>query len=266
MFCSCSNEDLESNTTISVVNQLKNNFKIDIETNKSFGENLVVNWESINKTEKDGVEIYEVEITEKYPTEIKSKIFQGKLKYGLIAVKKENQIHSYIIEAYSSTNHTLYSNSIRNIINFTGTLKVYALNGKHIGQLVISNGKSISPSSISALTPLNKAFSLFYSQKNLTSRVPSCSQSEHVYVVYWDYKDYYSYVTVGTVTTKTFAYTKLITTTIDEPISVPCGQSEDSYGTYRYVTSRSEVIIDVAQAIEDKIDDSELDPCFKEIM
>ncbi|MDD5150272.1 MAG: hypothetical protein PHC28_07280 [Flavobacterium sp.] len=88
MLFSCSPEDTAViNPTDAITNQLKKDLKLDQFKNQTFAKNLVVNWESIKRTEKDGIEIYEMEVEEKNPTIIKSNLFQNKLKYELISIR-----------------------------------------------------------------------------------------------------------------------------------------------------------------------------------
>ena len=107
LFYSCSPEDtILINPTDAITNQLKKELKLDQFKNQTFAKNLVVNWESMKRTEKDGIEIYEIEVKEKNPTIVKSNLFQSKLKYELISIKKENQIYSYLIEIYSGLKYS----------------------------------------------------------------------------------------------------------------------------------------------------------------
>ncbi|MDD5150271.1 MAG: hypothetical protein PHC28_07275 [Flavobacterium sp.] len=145
----------------------------------------------------------------------------------------------------------MYPNSIQKIDSFTGTLNVYELYGKQIDQLVVIKGKSINPSTNNALIPLNDVINQFHLENKKTVSVPVCHLSGHVYVTYSSYTDHYYNITVGNITAKKYAYTTITTYTVDEPMSVPCGQSETSYETYKYVTIRNEVI------------DNLFDPCDK---
>lgn len=151
-------------------------------------------------------------------------------------------MHSYLIEVYSNLNHDLYSNSIQNLKKFTGTLNVYELNGNLIGQLVVYNGKSKNPSGKSSLAALNEVINLYCVQKNTTSKVPECTVSEHVYTVYSNYTDHYKSVTVGTYTHYTYVYTSVETVMITEPISVLCGESEDSYDIIKRISTYRDVV------------------------
>ncbi|MDR7211330.1 hypothetical protein, partial [Flavobacterium piscis] len=117
MLFSCTKDDVENRSTTSITNQLKNDLKLNQFANKSISDNLVVNWESLTKTEKDDFEFYEIEVNEKNPAIIESNLFQNELKYELIAIKKKGEIHSYLIEAYSSLKHSLFNNSIQNLKN-----------------------------------------------------------------------------------------------------------------------------------------------------
>ena len=264
LFYSCSPEDTTLiNPTDAITNQLKKELKLDQFKNQTFAKNLVVNWESMKRTEKDGIEIYEIEVKEKNPTIVKSNLFQSKLKYELISIKKENQIYSYLIEIYSGLKYSLYTNSIQEIGSFTGTLNVYELYGKQIDQLVVNNGKSINPSTNNVLTPLNETINRFYLENKKTSRVPECYLSEHIYVTYSIYTDHYYYISVGNSTEKTYSYTTITTYTVDEPMSVPCGESESSYETYKYVTIRQEIVENLFDPC-DKLKAQNSNPTFKE--
>ena len=263
LFYSCSPEDTTLiNPTDAITNQLKKELKLDQFKNQTFAKNLVVNWESMKRTEKDGIEIYEIEVKEKNPTIIKSNLFQSKLKYELISIKKENQIYSYLIEIYSGLKYSLYTNSIQEIGSFTGTLNVYELYGKQIDQLVVNNGKSINPSTNNVLTPLNETINRFYLENKKTSRVPECYLSEHIYVTYSIYTDHYYYISVGNSTEKTYSYTTITTYTVDEPMSVPCGEFESSYETYKYVTIRQEIVENLFDPC-DKLKTQNSNPAFK---
>jgi hypothetical protein len=223
----------------------------------------------MKRTERDGIEIYEIEVKEKNPTIIKSNLFQNKLKYELIIIKKENVSYSYLIEAYSSLKYALFNNSIQKLKNFTGTLNVFKLDGTSIDQLVVNSGKSKNPSGNSYLSTLNEVINLYYSNSNINinSRVPECYLTEHIYVTYSIYTDHYYYITAGEGSTyKKYSHTTIITYTVDEPMSVPCGESESSYETYKYATIRQEIVEKVSVSIENNIDYTQLDPCLKEIM
>ena len=65
---SCTNDELENNSTNPVINQLKNDLKLDQFTNKNISQNLVVNWETLSRIEKDGDPI-KARILNRYRTE-----------------------------------------------------------------------------------------------------------------------------------------------------------------------------------------------------
>jgi hypothetical protein len=73
--------------------------KLDQFAKKNFETNIIVNWDAFSRIEKEGLTIYEIPITEINQTTIKSVLFQ-ELKYGLIAIKKGGEMHSYLIEAF----------------------------------------------------------------------------------------------------------------------------------------------------------------------
>lgn len=95
-----------------VTNQLKNDLKLNQFTNKNISDNLVVNWETFSRIEKEGFEIYEIGITERNQVKISSKIFQESLKYELISIKKDSIFYSYFIEAFSSVQNDLFTGTI----------------------------------------------------------------------------------------------------------------------------------------------------------
>jgi putative chitinase len=222
------------------VSQLKNDLKLDQFEMQNFAKNVAVNWEAINTIEKDGLTIYEIPISEINQTTIASNLFQEQLKYGLIAIKKAGEMHSYLIEAYSSVNHSLYANAIENLSQFTGTLNVYELNGDLINQLVVFNGKSTNPSSNSNLAPLDEAINLFYKSKSITSRVPSCNITQFVPIIYQrEERHYVPTVIVGTYTNWGYSYSTFTLTTTRTYMSVPypCGTDADYHHVPYMVTT-----------------------------
>lgn len=244
LFCACSNEDLETSATPSVVSQLKNDLKLDQFEMQNFAKNVAVNWEAINTIEKDGLTIYEIPISEINQTTIASNLFQEQLKYGLIAVKKGDEMHSYLIEAYSSANHSLYANTIQNLGQFTGTLNVYELNGKSVGQLVVFNGKSTNPSSNNYLTPLDETINLFYVSKKTTSRLPSCNMTQFLTLTNrHEVRHYVPTVIVGTYTNWGYSYSTFTLTTTRTYMSVPypCGTDADYHHVPYMVTTHEDV-------------------------
>ena len=260
---SCSTEEVELSTTPTVVGKLKDDLKLDQFAKKNFAENIVINWETINTIEKNGVTVYEVQISEIKQTTIESNLFQQELKYGLIAIKKGDEMRSYLIEAFSSVKHSLYANTIQNLEKFTGTLNVYELNGGLVGQLVVFNGKSTNPSSNNYLAPLDEAINLFYVSKSTTSRVPSCNITQFVQIInQHEVRHYVPTVIVGTYTNWGYSYSTFTLTTTGTYMSVPypCGSDADYHHVpYRVITHE-----DVYDTF--KIDDNALDPCTKGVL
>lgn len=267
MLFSCTQDDLENNTTTSITNQLKNNLKLDQFSNKNISDNLVINWEAFSKIEKEDYEIYEIEANEKKPITIESNLFQSKLKYELIAIKNGTEVNSYLVEAYSNLNHDLYSSSIQNIKNFTGTLNVYELNGNLIGQLLVFNGTAKNTSSKNTIEPLNKVINLFNLKQNKSNKLPACYEAYIVFTVAYAYTDHYSSVTVGNYTRLTFVKTTLETTTTTSNMSspYPCGTNGDSYhilqrtNTYKNVVDAFKILDELtgeAKCIYEKLRNS----------
>lgn len=68
---SCSkDEDLQINTIATIANQLKNDLKLNQFKNKNIAENIFVNWHDVNKIEKDGFKIFEINVSENKPSKI----------------------------------------------------------------------------------------------------------------------------------------------------------------------------------------------------
>jgi hypothetical protein len=262
MLFSCTKDDLENNATTSITNQLKNDLKLDQFSNKNISDNLVVNWEASSKIEKEDFEIYEIEANEKKPSTIESNLFQSKLKYELIAIKNGTVVHSYLVEAYSNLKHGLFPNSIQGLKNFTGTLNIFELNGKQIGQIVIINGNANTPSNDSSLDPLANAINLFYESKNTTNKIPACNQITTVPVIHEEWTDHFNVCTsptgayIGTfyMSTTYSSYTTYMSVAYD------CDQAGDAY----HILQRTSTYRDVV--VYDKIDYTQLDPCSKAIL
>ncbi|MNF78768.1 hypothetical protein D3C84_609630 [compost metagenome] len=203
---------------------MQNELKLDQFTNKNISENTTVKWNSINVFKKDSLEVYEIELVEKNDIKIKSKHFQADLKYELIAVKQNNVIHSYLIEAFSSAKNKLFSGTIQDLNSYSGTLNIYDLNGKQINQLLVKNGNARNTSNNVDLEPLKNAINMFYkpSKKNLTNRLPDCTMKFRVPIHHDIYKEEYKVVTYDTGELIDIFYlgTKLI----------------DTYNTYTYMS------------------------------
>jgi hypothetical protein len=75
LFFSCTKDELE-NSLESRHKSTKNNLKLDEFANKNIVENIVVNWETFSKIEKQGFEIYEIELLKrmKLPQVISGKL------------------------------------------------------------------------------------------------------------------------------------------------------------------------------------------------
>jgi uncharacterized surface protein with fasciclin (FAS1) repeats len=85
LFFSCTKDELE-NSLESRHKSTKNNLKLDEFANKNIVENIVVNWETFSKIEKQGFEIYEIGITE--TDEVTSSYFRKAYNMSLLRLKK----------------------------------------------------------------------------------------------------------------------------------------------------------------------------------
>jgi hypothetical protein len=275
MLFSCTSDDLENNSTNPVINQLKNDLKLDQFTNKNIAENLVVNWETFSRIEKDGFEIYQIGITETNEVKITSKIFQENLKYELIAIKKDSIFYSYLIEAFSSVHNNLFTGTIQELDNYTGTLNVFNLDGKPLGQLLVHNGLAKNHANSAELEPLKLAINLFSksSKNGLTNKVPSCDNSNVVTPVSTDfYEDRYE-IWSNAFTNEVFLIKylgkKYIKTEISYmSVSYPC-ESEYTNDEIHvpFITKNYRIFnCELSDVLEEKIDYSQLEPCLKEVM
>ena len=239
---SCNTEDDTSTNPISTItNQLKKELKLDKFASKNISENLIVNWETAKQVEKNNFEIIEIELSEKNKHEIKSDIFQEKLKYELITIKSNNIVHSYFIEAYSSLKYSLFSNSIQDLKNFTGTLNVFEINGIQINQIVVYNGRAENPTNNSSLYSLTSAINSFYESKNLNSKIPVCNIVLAYTTVMWE--DWYKVIknSYGQIVEYIFLHSTYLGTTI-QYISTP--YACDAAGDAHYFIERTAVYVD----------------------
>lgn len=265
LFFSCNNEELGTSTTDVVTAQLKKDLKLDQFTNKNIAENVIVNWKNIKKIDKDGFEIYEVEINEKIKTKLESNLFQKQLNYELIAIKSKNETRSYLVEVYSSLKHSSnYPSSLNELKNFTGTLNVFELSGIPINQVVIIDGKAINPSNNNSIVPLIMGINSFYHPTNLTSRLPNCTEVRYIKVeeeMYIDHYDVWKMAATGNVVAINFKNSEYVGTRIYySNVPYDCDQAGDPVHQIQRMPSYRNF------AFEDHIDDSTLDPCPKEVM
>lgn len=184
MIFSCSNdEEIGTIKSDPIISQLQNSLHLDKFTDQNISENLEVNWNDVNKTTANGIEIYEIEISEKEMTKIKSGQFQEKLKYELIGIKQNDSMHTYLVEAFSNLNDRLYSQSIKDLQYYSGFLNVYDFNGNNLGQISIKEGRALSTSKNQVLTELINTINLFSkpSLKSLTNRIANCVYTVPIY-------------------------------------------------------------------------------------
>jgi hypothetical protein len=241
---------------------LQKDLKLDQFTNKNIAENLTVNWQNVNKIEKDSAEIYEIEINQKNKIKLESKIFREELKYKLIAVKDNNGLHAYLIEAFSSFNHD-YPTVINDLKKFTGTLNVFELNGKNIGSIVVYNGKAKNPTGNNVLNPLKKAINLFYKPTNLTAKIPECNETSTAIVidVVEDVYKVVSLQSTGKILGAYYLYTREIGSYVSY-MAVPsgCDTAIDPFHHLERTVSYDRSFL------EDQITYAELEPCPEEVM
>ena len=260
---SCSPEDnIGTNSLAANTSQLKKELKLDKFTSKNISENLIVNWETAKEVEKNNFEIIEIELSEKNKHELKSDIFQEKLKYELITIKSDSIIHSYLIEAYSSLKHSLFSNSIQDLKNFTGTLNVFELNGSQINQIVVYNGRAVNPSNNSSLYLLTSAINSFYESKNLNSKIPECNVVLAYYTQMWEEKYYiWTNKTTGQLICINYGGRRYLGTQVTY-MSTPyaCDAAGDAVYQIQSQTSYRNFFL------QDHIAYDVLDPCPKEVM
>lgn len=255
---SCTNNDSEPPTPVSMTKKMQNDLKLDQFANK----NLEVNWENLQRTVKDSTEINEIEVTEKVKSEMISELLQKEVKYELIAVKNKGKVNSYLIEAFTNLNYEAFPANIQNLNKFAGTLNVYELNGTKIGQLTVLEGKAENPLENNLLEPLKTAINLFYKPKSLTKKVPQCNSVISVYSVeeVWTHRYSYNVTPSGVITNFKDLGESLTSTksTLLYSEILPCGSSGNQ-------EPRSATIhrIRVEQYDKTIVDDSYSNPCAK---
>lgn len=264
---SCSYEEQENNPNSAITTQLQNELKLDQFTNKNISENTAVNWNNINVFKKDSLEVYEIELVEKNDIKIKSNHFQADLKYDLIAIKQNNVIHSYLIEAFSSAKNKLFSGTIQDLNSYSGTLNIYDLTGKQINQLLIKNGNARNTSNDMSLEPLKNAINMFYkpSKKNLTNRLPDCTMEFRVPIYHDIFKEEYKIVKYdsGELIGVYYTGTKFIgsyKTYTYMSVEYPCDSSADEVHIPYKTIARTD------HTFNTLIDFSSLNPCPKDVM
>ncbi|CAM2868704.1 hypothetical protein [Flavobacterium frigoris] len=272
---SCNNEELANKKTSVDLSQLKKELELNKFSNVNIAENVTINWESINDTEKGGFKISEIAAHEKTASTLKSNFLQSTLKYQLVAIESQGNLHSYFLEVYTNKGSTIYPETITKLSDFTGTLNVFRLNGENLGSMSIYKGKARNITENNNLNVLAESINAFLTKSDATSKMPQCS--ENYAVTTHQIIDRYEVWTVGgeIILINYVSTTTTSTTTI---MPFPC---DGNYNNDDTLTQRLEFYSyhngdgggiaaptaeDIANAIEDNIDDTELDPCPKAIM
>ena len=263
LFFSCNNEELEKVNNDSISTQLQKELHLNQFTDKKFSGNLVVNWQKINTTVKDSTEIFEFEMDQKDTIKLESKFFREQLNYKLIAVKKDNEIHSYLVEIFSNLNYN-YPGSLSKLENFAGTLNVFELSGKALGQLVVSNGKAQNPANVVLLEDLQNALNLFDKPNSITTKAPACMEVGTALIITTVYQDVYqitSLQSTGVVLSVNYLYTKEVRTYVTEmAVQGLCGTTVDQIHHLERSASYNRVFLD------EQIEYNDLDSCSKEVL
>lgn len=273
---SCTNENLTVSNEEALINNLQNNLKLSQFVNKNISNNIIINWKDIKREEKEGYEIFELEAKEKDSVKINSKLFQKTLKYELITLKNNNTLYSYLIEAFSNTNGDLYPGTIKKLNNYSGTLNIFNLDGTLLGQLVINKGKILNPSNEKKIEPLENVIQLFYkpNKNSTTNKIPECNAFFVVKLIteyYVDRYEIWKYASTGEVFLTKYIGQVLVKTEVtykNMAVAYPC---DSEYGNddihIPYLSKNYQTVFkENADIIEEKIDDSQLDPCTKAIM
>jgi hypothetical protein len=112
---------------------------------------------NVLQNREKGFEIYEIGITETDEVKI-SKLFEA---YNMSLLRSKKMYDLFIsYTSFSSVQNDLYTGTIQKLYNYSGTLNVFDLQGKELGQLLIHNGAT-NPSNNSKLAPLALAIKLF---------------------------------------------------------------------------------------------------------
>ncbi|MBW4359630.1 hypothetical protein [Flavobacterium taihuense] len=171
---SCNNEEIAKNTENANLNQVKNDLELDKFSNVNIAENVAIDWETINKTQKGNFKIYEISAHEKAVSTLESNFLENHLKYQIVTIESEGKLYSYFLEVYTTKGSNAYPETITKLNDFTGTLNVFLLNGENLGSVAIYNGKARNVSKIDDLNVLAESINAFSTKSDATNKIPQC--------------------------------------------------------------------------------------------
>jgi len=156
---SCENDaqEVASETGIKAIQKKVN---LSQSKNTNIAKNIVFDWNKIQRSNKNGIEIVEVEVNEKVETKLISDSFTG-VRYKLINLKNDKIDESFLIEFFIEKN-TSFPHTIENFKNFSGILNIYSLNGIELSSIGAKNGllaNNTNNQSLSALVDLINSYS-----------------------------------------------------------------------------------------------------------
>jgi hypothetical protein len=191
---SCNNPDVNNDKiSLSKVN-LQNHLNLKSFSNVNISTNTNVDWNNVNQYKVDNnIEIIEININEKNKSKIEFNLFHDRLKYELISVKENEEIDSFLLEAYSYKNSNLFNCNLNKLEKFSGVLVVYDINGNKLGSLTIINGVSKTNDLNKNLLKLNTLINSFSISNKINSKIPACLYTVPYETESWI--DYYNVVT-----------------------------------------------------------------------
>lgn len=167
-------ENSETNNESQNVTHFKNDLELNKFSNINISENVAVNWESVKKTEKGNFKISEISAYEKAVSTLESDFLENHLKYQIVTIESEGQLHSYFIEVYTNKKSDVYPETITKLNGFTGTLNVFLLNGENLGSVAIYKGRARNISENNNLDVLAESINAFITKSDATNKMPQC--------------------------------------------------------------------------------------------
>jgi hypothetical protein len=275
LLISCNNEETGKNNTSINLNQIKKDLELNKFSNVNISENVAVNWESIKETQNDNFKISEISVNEKAVSTLESDFLQNHLKYQIVAIESEGQLYSYFVEVYTNKDSAVYPETITKLNGFTGTFNVFLLNGENLGSIAIYKGKAQNISENNNLNVLAESINAFATNSDTTNKMPQCGGN---YTVIIDQT--ISRYDVWTVGDRIVAinYVGTTTTRTSTIMPFPC---DGSYSKEDIINQRLEsynykngsgggtsapTSAQIAAALEEQIDGSQLDRCTKAVL
>uniref|UniRef100_UPI00374D9CD5 hypothetical protein n=1 Tax=Flavobacterium sp. TaxID=239 RepID=UPI00374D9CD5 len=255
------------------LNQVKNDLELDKFSNVNIAENVAIDWETIKETQKGNFKISEISAHEKTASMLESNVLENHLKYQVVTIESEGQLHSYFVEIYTNKGSNVYPETITKLNDFTGTLNVFLLNGENLGSIAIYNGKARNISENNNLNILEDSINIFLTKSDAANKMPQCGgnytaiidQTTSRFDIWSVGNEIILIKYLGTTTTRTTSI-----------MPFPC---DGNYSKEDIINQRLELYNyksgsgvgvptaeQIAKALQKQIDATKLDPCPKAVL